>query len=721
MTQWANRLSNLFLLCLGTLCQVSIIANSFACRFDPSLWIWLLVSCVLLWIAASFRRGVWIAMPIAAVLLYLAFRFYGQNPVLQLQDLIDHISGAFYMHVIHPGDSYPYANFAASHSLVLLFLGFLLAAYLGTALTSRSMRVVLSLLETLPIFTACVMVNGAMPALASAGMLLFWFLLLVGDAGFHPEGSIGRTVLCCILPISLLLGGLLLLHDPARYEYTPRDQELSERFDRLTRYFDLFTGRRSEEEIYESDPEQLKTTEAPRSQFQPSWDTDNDSMQLENAFDDELADLRLFQVRSQTSGRLYLRTRSFGDYAGTGWRPAEELNSGSSLPFTAFAAELSASGVKRELEVRTFLDLSALCIPYYAAVSSGSDAAVTAQDQINYRVSYIDYRGSLDDLSLPAEAAAAESKYRSHAHSIYTRLPESTRSAALHFCEEAGIRGDDPDLVNTIARFVSESGEYDLQTPPYPSKDYALYFLTESHHGYCIHFATAAAVLYRSFGIPARVTEGFAVETRAGAYTDVLAGDAHAWVEVYQDGLGWIPMEVTARGGLATALPDATPSPSPETQPEQSTVPSPSPSPAGGSGGGGGTSPTEEPTPEPEPQPLDKAGFPWIVLLILPLIALLLMIWYALARARYLSQIRNPDGRRAVLACWRYARRAAAFGGEIPAFIQHQAEKVTFSPHGINHEELQQCKDELIALIDSLYPPLNPLDKFRFRFLRGLK
>ena len=50
----------------------------------------------------------------------------------------------------------------------------------------------------------------------------------------------------------------------------------------------------------------------------------------------------------------------------------------------------------------------------------------------------------------------------------------------------------------------------------------AIYFLTESHRGYCIHYASAAAVLYRALGIPARVCEGFMADTRAGRISSKL-------------------------------------------------------------------------------------------------------------------------------------------------------------------------------------------------------
>lgn len=717
MNRTLNRLANLLLLTLATLCQVTLLADSFSCRIEPSLWLWLSVSCLLLWIAGSFPKGIWLGMPLSAALLYGAYRFFDADPWLELQDLIDRISGAFYTHVTHPGEAYPYADAAASHSLVLLFVGFLLAAYLITALTSKNLRISLALLETLPIFAACVVVNGTVPALASTGMLLFWFLLLVTGGGFHPDGSSARTLLCCLLPLCLLLGGLLMLHRPEDYVYTEYDIQLSHRFDQLTHLFDLLTGRSEETEVHVSDPDHPSETSGPRSSFQSSWDADDASMQLTQEYDYSQAGLRILQVRAETSGRLYLRTRSYGDYSGTGWLPAEELSSGSSLPFTAFAAGASPDGIQRELEVRTMADLHELCIPYYAAVSTGSDAFVSADGQINYRVTYTDYRGSLSALSLPADAANAEQIYRAHAHSVYTRLPDSTKAAALRICQEAGFRADDAEIIQAIAEYVQGSGEYDLRTGAYPSDDYAIYFLTQAHRGYCIHYATAAAVLYRALGIPARVTEGFVAETRAGALMDVLAGDAHAWVEVYRDGLGWIPVEVTAGAGFATEETEPRPAPTPEpsiapqgpaeNSPDPVTGPEPSPAP-----------PLQQPEQPPQPE---TSRFPWQTLLILPALGLLLLLWYWLASARFRSQIRNPNGRKAVLACWRYARRAAAFGGEIPGPIVSAAEKVTFSPHTIRKEEAELCRRELLELIDAVYPKLHPLGKFRFRFLRGLR
>ena len=83
-------------------------------------------------------------------------------------------------------------------------------------------------------------------------------------------------------------------------------------------------------------------------------------------------------------------------------------------------------------------------------------------------------------------------------------------------------------------------------------EEVAEYFLFEGGQGYCQHFATAATLLYRLYGIPARYAAGYAVqpeefeESEDGLYRAVLTdGQAHAWVEIYLKDAGWIPVEVT--------------------------------------------------------------------------------------------------------------------------------------------------------------------------------
>ncbi len=72
------------------------------------------------------------------------------------------------------------------------------------------------------------------------------------------------------------------------------------------------------------------------------------------------------------------------------------------------------------------------------------------------------------------------------------------------------------------------------------------YFLLESKQGFCTHFATAFTLLAQAEGFPARYVEGFCVPSNfVSGETTVYSDMAHAWPEVYLEGIGWIPFEPT--------------------------------------------------------------------------------------------------------------------------------------------------------------------------------
>ncbi len=79
-----------------------------------------------------------------------------------------------------------------------------------------------------------------------------------------------------------------------------------------------------------------------------------------------------------------------------------------------------------------------------------------------------------------------------------------------------------------------------------PGNEPLLEFLFHTHAGYCQHFAGAAALLLRVAGVPSRVVVGFATGEPIGHDTwAVRDEDAHAWIEVYFPGVGWVPFNPT--------------------------------------------------------------------------------------------------------------------------------------------------------------------------------
>jgi hypothetical protein len=86
---------------------------------------------------------------------------------------------------------------------------------------------------------------------------------------------------------------------------------------------------------------------------------------------------------------------------------------------------------------------------------------------------------------------------------------------------------------------------YSLSTAPGTSGDDLVDFL-QLRRGYCEQYAGAMAVMVRAAGVPARVALGYTPGTeRSDGSRLITSDDAHAWVEVYFENLGWVPFDPT--------------------------------------------------------------------------------------------------------------------------------------------------------------------------------
>ena len=97
-----------------------------------------------------------------------------------------------------------------------------------------------------------------------------------------------------------------------------------------------------------------------------------------------------------------------------------------------------------------------------------------------------------------------------------------------------------------IERYLQTFGTYaqDTAVPPAGS-DFVADFLA-ARRGYCVHYASAMAVMARSIGIPARFVEGVAISPGIDSAQFLATGQAaHAWAELYFAGIGWLPFDAT--------------------------------------------------------------------------------------------------------------------------------------------------------------------------------
>lgn len=124
-------------------------------------------------------------------------------------------------------------------------------------------------------------------------------------------------------------------------------------------------------------------------------------------------------------------------------------------------------------------------------------------------------------------------------------IPQRVRNLAARLVEE---QNSVYERVVKLQEYVRQSAPYDLESAsPASDQDVVDYFLFEANSGFCTYYASAMAVLLRIEGIPARLVTGYApgeFVPEQGNF-EVTGDLAHAWVEVYFPGYGWIPFEPT--------------------------------------------------------------------------------------------------------------------------------------------------------------------------------
>ena len=134
----------------------------------------------------------------------------------------------------------------------------------------------------------------------------------------------------------------------------------------------------------------------------------------------------------------------------------------------------------------------------------------------------------------------------------YTELPSDARylelAARIDETLKPPFRRDPMARALAVKQYLEETTIYSF-AKRYEGEDPTAQFLfTEGERrGFCTHIAHAAAFLLRAMDVPARVSAGYAVMSenlRGGSSLLVKSGDAHAWVEIYLESMGWIPVEI---------------------------------------------------------------------------------------------------------------------------------------------------------------------------------
>jgi protein-glutamine gamma-glutamyltransferase len=129
-----------------------------------------------------------------------------------------------------------------------------------------------------------------------------------------------------------------------------------------------------------------------------------------------------------------------------------------------------------------------------------------------------------------------------------------------------GAAVDERDYIKTVLGMFRNENFFYTTVPPLLHENPVDEFLFETRAGFCEHYASSFAVMMRAAGIPARIVTGYqgGEMNTVGNYLTVRQADAHAWVEVWLNGDGWVRVDPTAavsparvEAGVAAAVPQS--------------------------------------------------------------------------------------------------------------------------------------------------------------------
>lgn len=444
--------------------------------------------------------------------------------------------------------------------------------------------------------------------------------------------------------------------------------------------------------------------------------------------------LRLYSERRE---KTYLRGFAAEKYTGASWRQAFTADYQNALDGAAFdplnlLADVTQTNFPGQDAYQMIVEQlrpsgAYLYVPYGLVTRPEEiegaylvrDGYIQMDDrgQGRYMLEAVDVPPLGQPMQPPASLEEAESRYRQFVYDNCLQIPEELAPVLEEIARQEGIPHADEsswyEAADKTADYIRQAARYDPAPGRLPRGwDYTEYFLTQSKAGYCMHFATAGVMLLRSRGVPARYAEGYLVndgDFGADGWAEVKDSRAHAWAEIYVDGVGWVPLEMTpgyGGGPLAPEEPEAE-----EQAPDQPDEPEP-----------------EQQTPELEqpeqPANAQAAGQAKVSRLLWPgatvlALVLALSVRPALARRRRKRKFETGDPNRRALELYRYAQRLAAYGPP-PDCVEELALKARFSEHGLTEEEADRSLLAVQAAAEQIWRESGRRRRVALRWLRAL-
>lgn len=449
----------------------------------------------------------------------------------------------------------------------------------------------------------------------------------------------------------------------------------------------------------------------------------------------------VMMVKTASSGNLYLKGVAYANYSDNKWtimnEQQEEQYYDKYAPFT-FTRNYEKTTEKIKIITENKEQIAYL--PYFTRNLPDNlvplkDVLVKNNDKLqSYELEYTPYH---ENGKYTAGKTEIFYDYIYYVSSNYVDIPDETRDKLIEIGEQNGIylprvgtdENEDSSLygyktnaeyAQLVKDLVSSRGYYSLDAEPMPEgEDFPVWFLTEAKSGYCVHYAAAAAAMLRAYGVPARYVTGYLVNAKAGEWTVVTSGNAHAWVEYFDDESGWMPLEATP----ASFVPAQNISNTEETKATQENLQTEPATTVSQSATTATDKASEMPTAE-----TNKAnnGFGAFNIAITVIIVLLLLIAVVLIRRKILLSIRQKhfskgrNNSRAIYI-YRHIESLGRFSNNvIPDEIKEIAQKARFSSHTVSSDELKILMSYHDDAEKELLRNSSKIKRFYFKFILAI-
>ena len=472
--------------------------------------------------------------------------------------------------------------------------------------------------------------------------------------------------------------------------------------------------------------------------YDGSWRFQTYNIDISSAGVREISDTSLLEVSASESGLYYLRgfamlhfdgekwTVNEGDVLLRGEQFANMVPAYVAILYSELFADDSATRASMAIARTGDSTTNVYYTPYYSFPFDYSSRPTGP-----YLVDFYYVEESLLELfwllpgAYQAEIDLTDYSKLVNSEDTYLNIDPDTAEELRRIAAELGIdqAADRAEVVSQVAEFFTSFGAYTLSPLIVPKgEDFVLYFLNVSRQGYCIHYATAATLMLRALGVPARFTSGFAVpiySDEIGLPVVVTDYNAHSWVEVFYEQVGWLPLEVTPSGGGPGGYGrgnggfGAAPGPG-------GIAPGPGPD-IGYDPFGQGAEWDTEP-------PVDVTGSFWrgpgwmiaagsLAACLAALITRRIVVLSGRKR-----RFNMADANLSVIFAWRYLLRLARLKTwQTPWHeIEDLAEKARFSQHRLTEGERSKVVDYVHEFAANIYHDRTPAGRLWVKFVRGL-